>query len=934
MTSKRIAGCLKKYGLVFLFLFTARFAFAQTGSVKGTVSDSTEHKSLLHTTISLLSKKDSVLARFTRADKDGKFSLKPVQPGQYLVMTTHPLMGDYMDSLELKPGEELNLGIINLVPKSKLLAEVIVKSGSPIRIKGDTVVYTADSFKVKEGANVEDLLRKLPGITVGRNGEIKAMGESVKNVLVDGEEFFGNDPGMVTKNLQANAVQEVQVYDKKSDQAAFTGIDDGETEKTINLKLKANRKRGYFGKIEAGGGTPDNYNNSAMFNNFMNKRKLSLYGIMSNTGKTQLGWDEAERFGGGERDGMTTGVDELTGGMWMSWTSDDGFYNGQNGIPKNWNTGLHYSNKYRGDSLTINGSYRYSKINAPGGSNTYSQIFLPDSSWSSNSSSSIFSSTQKHNFSFTIENKIDTNNTIKFTNKASVSERDGFSRLYDENLTTAKTFINNSNRSNTVSNNGLTYNGVLTWNHKFKKPRRTLSATVIADINNSKSVTNLNSVNRFYKGGILLDSDTIDQRTNAHTNTDTYTASFVYTEPLDKYWSLGLNMSTTFSHNNNDRAVFTPDLNGSYTVKFDSLSNAFNFNRQLYKPGFVFRLNRKKITAMIGSSVGFNRFVQDNITRNTTQDYSFRNFFPVAGLRLNLKGNIKLNMNYTGNAQAPSLQQLQPVPDNSNPLSIYVGNSDLKQSFGHNITGNVGWNKPLSETGFWIFFSGTLVKNEFAQFNTIDSLGRNIYKTVNLNGNRSLRFGTDYYFPIGKGKKKINASIGPDFDLSRNLDYVNGLQNITSTSSYTLRFNLNKYVENKLEFYMGPSLTYNRSQSSINSNSNTAFWGFNGWMNITYFWKKKTEIGMSANVNYRERNERFPANNDYAKLNANIKRFLYKKELSLTFSVIDIFNQNRGYTNSFTSYKFTESYFNTLRRYWLLSLTWEFNHQQKTPQQK
>ena len=200
---------------------------SQTSSLKGAVADTIDKKNLQNTVISLLTPKDSALVKFTRADQSGKFSLGNLKEGQYVLMITHPYVGDYFDQVELKAGETTDLGKIVMIPKTKLLAEVILKSGSPIKIKGDTTIYTADSFKVREGANVEELLRRLPGIQVDKNGQITAMGEKVKKVLVDGEEFFGSDPGIATKNLRADIVKEVQVFDKKSDQAEFTGIDDG-----------------------------------------------------------------------------------------------------------------------------------------------------------------------------------------------------------------------------------------------------------------------------------------------------------------------------------------------------------------------------------------------------------------------------------------------------------------------------------------------------------------------------------------------------------------------------------------------------------------------------------------------------------------------------------------------------------------------------------
>jgi len=315
-----------------LLLTGALSSYAQSSTIKGQITDSVDKKTAANAVISLLRKSDSILVRFTRAGKDGQFTLDNIKSGSYILMATHPFMGDYFDTLRVEAGSTKELGKVYMTPKTKLLAEVILKTGTPIRIKGDTTVYTADSFKVRAGANVEELLRRLPGIQVDKDGKITAMGEQVKKVLVDGEEFFGSDPGIATKNLRADAVKEVEVFDKKSDQAEFTGIDDGVKDKTINLKMKT--KKGYFGKVEAGGGLKDKYNNSAMFNSFQNKRKLAAYGIMSNTGQTNLDWQDAQNYGG--NDNMSSGMTE-DGGMWvsMSGDGDDNFWGGRNGIPRN-----------------------------------------------------------------------------------------------------------------------------------------------------------------------------------------------------------------------------------------------------------------------------------------------------------------------------------------------------------------------------------------------------------------------------------------------------------------------------------------------------------------------------------------------------------------------------------------------------------------------
>lgn len=286
---------MPKLILLSLFFSVASFCcIAQSSSITGSVEDTINRKTLPLTSISLLRAKDSVLVHSLRSDNKGEFKITRVAKGEYVIMFTYPAYADYIEKVIVNENENKSLGKIMLTLRSKILEEVLVKSKvTAIRLRGDTTEYTADSFKVREGASVEEMLRKLPGLQVDKDGKITAQGQEVKKVLVDGEEFFGNDPTMATKNLQASAINKVQVFDKKSDQAVFSGIDDGQKTKTINLTMKDDKKKGYFGKLELAGGAGDRWNNTLMLNSFRAKRKLSVYGIMSSTGKTGLDWGRA-----------------------------------------------------------------------------------------------------------------------------------------------------------------------------------------------------------------------------------------------------------------------------------------------------------------------------------------------------------------------------------------------------------------------------------------------------------------------------------------------------------------------------------------------------------------------------------------------------------------------------------------------------------------
>ncbi|MEO8582618.1 MAG: TonB-dependent receptor, partial [Flavitalea sp.] len=269
-------------------------------SLKGLVRDTNENKPLANAVISLVTQSDSTLVKFTRSKADGSFQINNIPPGKCFVLITYPGYADYVDTIKNDASNHTDIGNLPMIRKSQLLEEVIVRQKiAAIRMKGDTLAYRADSFATRQGATVEDLLKKLPGIQVDRSGKITAQGKQVNKVLVDGEEFFSDDPAVVTKGLPADAVKEVQVFDKKSDQAEFTGIDDGKGSRTINLTLKDDRKKGYFGKAQLGGGTRETFDNSLMLNAFKGKRKFSVFGIMSNTGRDGLDWQESQRFGGG-----------------------------------------------------------------------------------------------------------------------------------------------------------------------------------------------------------------------------------------------------------------------------------------------------------------------------------------------------------------------------------------------------------------------------------------------------------------------------------------------------------------------------------------------------------------------------------------------------------------------------------------------------------
>lgn len=900
-------------------LFIALPAFNQSATITGTLKDSSEHRNLVNSVVALLHQKDSMLVAFSRADGNGKFRLENIRDDQYLLMVTHPYMGDYFDPLEIKEAQSRDMGIIYLTPKSVLLSEVIVKSGSPIRIKGDTVVYTADSFKVRPGANVEELLRRLPGISVDKDGQITAMGERVKKVLVDGEEFFGTDPGIATKNLRADAVKEVQVFDKKSDQAEFTGIDDGVRDKTINLKMK--KLAGHFGKVELGGGLKDKYNNAAMLNFFENKRKIAGYAIMSNTGQTNLDWQDAQNYGGSS---LMSGMTE-DGGMYVSISNgDENYRGGRNGIPRNWNGGLHYSDKFNNDKNSINSGYKFTKVISPGLTRTYSETFLPDTSWSNNTRSDNYNSTEKHAFNLTLEYNIDSSNSLKWVNQ--VNTNTGYSKVnyYSEVLDEQDAFINNSTRNsyNNSDRSGISSN--LLWRHKFPKLYRTLSINTSLNRSRSKSDGLLYSLNNFYTGGQLLYRDTTDQQNIQDNINNTVNTKIAYTEPLVKDFYMELSYAFAYSNSTSDRFTYIKDFNGKYEEPVDSLSNSFVFNQTQQMPGLNFRLNKKKHSFSFGTAVAFNIYKQKNNTLNTTTDYHFTNFIPRAYYSYKIKPNEGIYISYNGSTSAPSPEQLQPTRVNTDPLNIFVGNPDLKQSFRHSFGTRYNFYNVLKQKNMYISANFSFTDNAFVQSSDIDNQGKRTYKTVNTDGVYNFRVYSSYGFKIKKFAWQ--NSVGPTFSMYRNLEYINGVKNISNNKTYGLQLNTNYYKPEKGNQYIWVNFSWTDSKATVNTNANASYWSLEVGGNLSKIIAKQFEIGTDASLQVRQKDPRFPDDNNFTTWNGYVlKRFMKDNQLEIKLEVNDILNQNRGYSRNFSSYSFTETYYNTLKRFWLLTATWNIS---------
>ena len=909
-----------------LIVISSIAAFSQSAIIKGIIIDTAEKKPLSNSVMALLRANDSTLVKYTRSTKDGSFALSKVNAGNYLLLITHPTYADFFVSITLKDTSNVDMSVIPMILRSQLLEQVIVvqKMGA-IRLKKDTTEYIADSFKVAANANVEDLLKRLPGIQVDKDGKIKAQGEDVQKVLVDGEEFFGDDPTMATQNIRADAVEKVQVYDRKSDQATFTGIDDGQRTKTINLQLKEEKKNGYFGKITLGGGLKDKFNNQAMINAFKKKRKFAAYGIMSNTGRTGLGWGDQNNYGGGN---TNIEFDEGSGGIMIFNNGDDfdgggGSYYGE-GLPTSWSAGTHYSNKFDSGKYTLNLNYQFRKLNTIGAGATTTQYLLTDSSYFRNERGNKFNQRLRNNVSGTYEIQLDSSSSLKFTANGTLNKTISNNYTFNETLSGFKAPVNTSSRNNNSRGESQALNTTLLWRKKFAKKGRTVSLNFDERYSNSEANGFLSSFNQVFGNGNI--KDTIDQQKINNSNRLSFSGKASYTEPLSKSVTLEVNYGLSNSNSESER-ITNDGINGKYETYIDSLSSHYGVNVLTNSGGANIRVNRKSINFSMGGTISHAAFLQKDLRQDTSLSYAYLNLFPRANFNWTIKPQTRLSIRYNGSTRQPTIEQLQPLNDNSDPFFERKGNPDLKQEFNHNIGLNFSDFKVLGNRSIYGYLDFTTTTNAISTNDQIVASGKRISQPYNVSGNYSYGSYLGYGFKLKKSD--FNIQFNANFSGSQHNSIINNLTIRNKSGDYQLGVSGNYNKDKKVEFRLGIDGGYNTSKSNTINNN---YWSTSINGDITVFLPWKTQIRTNADLKIRQKTPLFTQNRNVYLWNASFSKKIFKGETGLlTFEMKDMLNQNLGFSRDISEGFIQERTYETIRRFWLISFTWNFSKNGKAP---
>jgi Outer membrane protein beta-barrel family/Carboxypeptidase regulatory-like domain len=928
------------YLFAFLFCLFQLSAFSQRdGMVHGRVQDTTARIFIADATITILQAKDSSLVSFSRSGPAGQFLIKGLGSGNYRLLVTHigylPASKNFIINEAIK---DFDMGAIALADKSTMLDAVTVEV-PPVMIRHDTTEYNAGSFKTKPDAVVEDLLKKLPGIQVDKNGTVKANGEEVKKVLVDGKEFFGNDPKIATRNLPADAIDKVQVFDKKSDQSQFTGFDDGNSQKTINLTVKKDRKHGIFGRMTAGGGTDagtgasiagggaqtgnwmgdGRYEGNLNINEFNGDRQCSAIGMTNNTNKQGFSFQDVLGFsssgiGGGKAGGLNLQTSDVP---------IQGLTDNSQAITTTRAGGLNFNDHWHGGHDELHGNYFYNQTNDLSRQNESRQYLLPGNSFVQDRSSTASRHNENQRLTVISDQRIDSFTSLKINSAFTYQNSSNTARSIDSSFDQATGALQNNGLSNAYSfSKGYTWNNSALLRHRFAKKGRTVSVNIQYGLNSNTGGGTLQSVNHYYQPGLPAATDTLHQQYDLPSNGRSYGATLAYTEPLSRRSLLEFNYNFSQTHSRSDKKTFDADGAGKFSLPDAQLTNDFTNAYTYHREQVQFQHQRTKFTATAGitlqqasSTNGFGYLAMD-----TTLRQSFLNLLPNADLQYNFNGYSNMRFHYLTYTNQPGITQLAPVADNSDPLNIRVGNPALRQEYYHAFRFNYISFDPFRHTSFFSMLSFNSIHHKIVNDDVFDSVGVRISRPVNLDGLYNANGSLSWGLPLRALKSNLNLNSSVRID--HNASFVNGAKNTGNTYALSQEATLNFAYKELLDLTGGARMDYNDARYSLQPGQNQRYWTETYTLDGT--WYLPDGFSVASDVDYVHHSG-LPAGFNSSPLvwNAGLaKKVFANKKGTIRLQVFDLLRQNTGFSRTTSQNYIDDLSYKTLNRYWLLSFTY------------
>lgn len=897
--------------MVLLFAGTLS-SIAQTKNitVTGTVIEKETKEAAIQATVQLLSLPDSTYITGAATLDKGKFTLPKVSAGKYVMQISY--IGFQRKSIPLQLNAStpnLNVGVIELETDAILLQEaVIIAEAPPVTVKADTTEYAASAYRVPEGAMLEELVKKLPGAEVSEDGKITVNGKEIKKIMVDGKEFFTDDPQMAMKNLPVNMVEKVKAYDKKSDMARITGIDDGEEETVLDLTVKKGMKQGWIGNLISGYGNKDRYEAGGMISRFEDNSSFSVVGAINNT--NSQGFTEFGDAGQGLNSGRTG-----------------------SGITSSKSLGVNFAKNTSKLQIGGNVQYGYSDNDAQKKSST--ERFLGEESSFNNSTNS--SRRKRHDVrtNFRLEWRPDSMTTIIFRPNASYSHTISNSSSWSDTQNNEHLLVNEKQSLNSSKSDNYSFNGRLEAFRRLNNKGRNVSLRGNFGYSDSETNSSVESTTDFYNENQEADSvQLIDRHTDRNSDNRNWSISASYTEPIFPKHFLQLRYEYAHRKRLSESLVYD-DLTNSF-VYVDSLSSRVEnfydthsietsirgiYPKMMYSLGATLTPQSSRSETTIGPNAS-----RHLPTQNVT------NFAPQAMFRYMFNKQHVLMLRYRGRSSAPDIENLQEVIDLTDPLNIRYGNPNLKPTFTHNVM--MFYNKyiPAHMRSYTmnIFYSNT--RNDVANKSSYDpTTGGLVSRKVNVSGNWNARGYFSFNTPLKNRKFTISSSSNAQFRDAVSYTSVDNRGDEPKEAELSTTHNLllgerltGSYRTDKFDVSLNGSVNYNLTRNSKQDNGNreTFDYIFGGSTNITLPW----ELYLSTDANFRIK-DGYSGNFDSNELiwNAQVSKNFLKNKATLRFKIYDILKEQSNLSRTISESMMSDTEYNTLGSYFMVHFVYRLN---------
>lgn len=925
---------LRRYSIVFcLFNFLLFAVGTEAQTLSGRVTGP-EKQALAYSSIELMSMPDSLVVKTSRSDSAGRFQMSGMRPGQYLLAVRNLYYATEWFQLKLDSGKNINREF-RLTDKVDVLKGGGARIGrDPVRQMNDTVEYSASNYKVNQDASADNLVSKMPGITID-NGTLKAQGEEIRKVTVDGQDFFGDDAQAALKNLPAEVIDKVQVFDRQSDQSQFSGVDDGNSQKTLNIVTKSGKNNGQFGKIYGGYGTDERWAAGTNINIFKGAHRVSLIGMSNNINQQNFSTQDILGLTGSSQQGGSMRFGGRPGGYRGMGDLRNFLVGQQEGINTTHAFGLNYS-MHAGKKFKMTASYflnRSSNETSSFLSRTYFLSSLDNQLYTQGDTGT--SVNMNHRFNARVEFMPDSMNSIIFTPSLRLQSFSGNTVFFGLTNTQELQNLNNSRSITESATDGFSYSQDLLLRHRFKKVGHTISLNLEGSVSNNTGNTALRSGNNYFVPVYV--SEQFNQNTENDGRTLEFSPDLSYTHPLSRRSFVELTYNPEWIRNSSDRITNRQDtLTGIFDMTDTLLSSRFRNNTNTQSGGVTYRYRHDKISFNLGANLQQVELIgKQSFPRTSDIRVPFRNILPNALFTYARNKNSNLRIHYRSRTELPQASQLQDVVNNSNPLILSAGNPGLVQEVRHFVFMRYSVSNVKKGRTFHLFSRLSTISNYIGNSTILASsdtmagavqLRRDAQLTlpVNINGYRSGGVYLSYGVPLKKIKTVMNLTAGEN--ITRSPALINGKINYNTTFATNAGIVLASNISENIDYTLTFNASHNQVQNSIQSELNNTYLIRNFNARINYL--PVSRVVFSADI----------TNSAYSGLgtgfNQNIwlcnggvgYKFMKDRRGELRLSVFDALKQNTSINRNVTESYIEDKNTVILTRFYMLTFTYNIRH--------